>query len=406
MTVFVTDGDQRATLAVVRSLGRAGIRVTVASTHEESLAGRSKYCARRLVYPSPRDCEKEFLQWLVTEMASGEYRVLLPMTDLTVQLVTRVRGCLPSSVCLPFPGEEPVRFVQDKRHVLCVADRLSIPIPATFMLREDERLDAVARAVRYPAVIKPRFSRYWTGKGWCDGGVEYAWTADALIGKYEAIHKRIPFPLVQERIHGQGRGVFLLMWEGKLKAAFCHQRLREKPPWGGPSVYSESIPRDDRLIEKCVELLRALGWQGPAMVEFKIDQRDGEPKLMEVNGRFWGTLQLAVDAGIDFPLLLYQLASGENPPSQFDYKVGVRWRWLLGDLDHLLLQLARSQNGFSSHYVSRPRAFFRFLKLYEPSLRYDVCRREDPAPGWHELRTYMRDLARSLRSSREGSGAN
>jgi predicted ATP-grasp superfamily ATP-dependent carboligase len=406
MTVFVTDGEQRATLAVVRALGRAGICVIVGSSNSKSLAASSKYCSRSIVYPSPRHREEQFLQWLEKEMASGGYRVLLPMTDLTVQLTAKGRNHLLPYVSLPFPAEEPVQMVQDKRHVLGVADQLSIPIPDTFMLHPGEHLDDVAPRLRYPAVIKPRFSSYRSERGWHNGGVEYVCNPADLRRKYEAIHARIPFPLVQQRITGEGRGVFLLLWNGQLKAAFCHRRLREKPPWGGPSVYSESIPPDQPLIEKCVQLLRALGWQGPAMVEFKIDQSDGQAKLMEVNGRFWGSLQLAIDAGINFPVLLYQLARGENPPSQFDYKAGARWRWLLGDFDHLLLELSRSHNGFSGHHASRLRACLRFLKLYEPGLRYDVCRREDPMPGWHELRAYMRGVPQSLRLAREGDGAN
>ena len=157
--------------------------------------------------------------------------------------------------------------------------------------------------------------------------------------------KRIPEPLIQEKLNGEGQGVFLFVWDGELKSAFCHRRLREKPPSGGVSVYRESIPLDHNLVDKSFALLQALRWNGVAMVEFKVDARDGVPKLMEVNGRFWGSLQLAVDAGINFPLLLYRLACGEEVPAQFDYKAGVKSRWLLGDLDHLLIRLTHRNTG-------------------------------------------------------------
>jgi predicted ATP-grasp superfamily ATP-dependent carboligase len=182
-----------------------------------------------------------------------------------------------------------------------------------------------------------------------------------------------------------------------LKAAFCHRRLREKPPWGGVSVYRESMPFDSEIVNKSYRLLQTFGWQGPAMVEFKVDNRDGQLKLMEVNGRFWGSLQLALDAGMNFPLLYYRLAIGENAPAQFDYKAGVRSRWLLGDLDQLLIRWKHhgGQNGFSGYNESRLRASVDFMKFYERDLHYEILRFEDPAPGWYECKAYVRALMRS-----------
>lgn len=396
MTVFVTDGEQRATLAVVRSLGRAGIDVIVGSSRPASLAGSSRYCAGTVRYPSPRDAAGEFQDFLRGEMATGRYRVLLPMADLTARLAARSIDAIAPSVCVPLPSEDRLVLAQDKRCALMLAERVSIGHPETYMTGPEDRIEEIARRVNYPVVIKPRFSWYPRGAEWVSGGVEYARDAEELIRKYRLAHAQIPFPLVQEKIEGEGQGVFLLLWNGELKAAFAHRRLREKPPWGGPSVFRESIPLDPALLRKAVAFLQAIGWQGPAMLEFKVDNRDGEPKLMEVNGRFWGSLQLAIDAGVDFPLLLYRLATGETVAPQVDYKAGVKSRWLLGDLDHLLIRLthARAPDGSNGNHGSRVRACLDFLKLYERNSRYEVFRWEDPGPGWHEGREYVRSLGR------------
>jgi hypothetical protein len=204
---------------------------------------------------------------------------------------------------------------------------------------------------------------------------------------------------VQEKVEGEGRGVFLLLWDGEVKAAFCHRRLREKPPWGGVSVLSESLPLDEELVGRSAALLRKLGWQGVAMVEYKLDARDARAKLMEVNGRFWGSLQLAIDAGMDFPLLLYRLATGEDVPAQRNYRAGVKSRWLLGDLDHLWIRLRHAQgpNGAPLGGGSRLRACLDFLKLAERGQRYDVMRAEDFGPAWFELKGYVRDALRPRR---------
>src|SRR5262244_1944024 len=121
-------------------------------------------------------------------------------------------------------------------------------------------------------------------------------------------------------IYGEGRGAFLFVWNGELKAAFCHRRLREKPPWGGVSVLRDSVPYDAQVVNDSFRLLQTLGWdRGAAMVEYKRDSRDGRLKLMEINGRFWGSLQLAIDAGMDIPAMAYQAVHGQDVAPQANY---------------------------------------------------------------------------------------
>jgi len=188
---------------------------------------------------------------------------------------------------------------------------------------------------------------------------------------------------------GPGTGVFLLCDRGRLLTAFAHRRLREKPPSGGVSVLSESVPLDRYLRDEAMSLLGPLGWHGVAMVEYKQDSRTGRHMLMEVNGRFWGSLQLAVDAGIDFPYLCYQLAIGQPVALPSAYRVGVKSRWLLGDLDHLLIRLRGRRRELSTAEPSRLRALIEFLRRPTRGSQ-DVFRRDDPRPMFHELRQYVR----------------
>lgn len=324
----------------------------------------------------------------------AKYELLLPMTDVSVQLLAAARDTFSPLVGLPFPSKDRVARVQDKREMLRLARTIGIAYPNTYMLSEDEQLEEVAAKMTYPAVLKPRFSRFLKDGKLMAGTVLYASDRSSLLAEYRRLHALIPFPMVQERIEGEGQGIFLLMWNGELRAAFAHRRLREKPPWGGVSVLSESIALNRDLVEQSVALLNAAGWQGVAMVEFKVDRRDGRPKLMEVNGRFWGSLQLAIDAGIDFPLMLYRLALGEKVPSMFEYKIGIKSRWLLGDLDHLLIRLRRSgPPGVSmAGQKSKWRAVLDFVKLCERDTRYEVQRLDDLSPAWFEIRKYIGEI--------------
>jgi predicted ATP-grasp superfamily ATP-dependent carboligase len=188
--------------------------------------------------------------------------------------------------------------------------------------------------------------------------------------------------LLQRRVSGVGEGFFALRWGGRPVAMFAHRRLREKPPAGGVSVYRESIALDERLVGPGLRLLDALGWNGVAMIECKREQATGRQIVMEVNARFWGSLQLAIDAGIDFPALLVRCAAGEAVPECHDYRVGVRSRWFWGDVDHLYLRLRRSRAALQleNGAGSRLQALLDFLRIYPRRDRCEVWRWSDPAP--------------------------
>ena len=98
---------------------------------------------------------------------------------------------------------------------------------------------------------------------------------------------------------------------------------------------SISEPLDPVLAEQAVALLRKLNWEGVAMVEFKRDRAEQRSVLMEVNGRYWGSLPLAIGAGIDFPLYEWQIAHGQQPVIPASYPAGLRFRWLGGDIRRL-----------------------------------------------------------------------
>jgi predicted ATP-grasp superfamily ATP-dependent carboligase len=104
-------------------------------------------------------------------------------------------------------------------------------------------------------------------------------------------------------------------------------------------VYRESIPLDMEVLDAGRRLLDDLDWRGVAMVEYKRDAVSGRPVFMEVNGRFWGSLQLAIDAGVDFPALLASWVADSPAPRQAGYRCGVRLRWWWGDVDHLYQRL-------------------------------------------------------------------
>jgi len=388
MSALVTPGNLRSALAVTRSLGRRGITVAVADEHRAGMAGTSRYCRASVRVPSPARSGKAFVRAIHQEVGRGGHRVVIPADDITLSLISQARSQFEGLAVLPFPEFDTVQIAHDKGALMSLAEEKGIPVPKTVVVRDPADLRSVIRRVGLPAVVKARFSKFPLGGQWRNGGgTQYVHTAAELDEAYRAIREVSPSPLVQEYIPGDGRGIFVLMNRGRLRAAFAHRRIREKPPSGGVSVLSESVVLDSQLLEHSERILGALKWHGVAMVEFRRDVRDGVSKLLEINGRFWGSLQLAVDAGVDFPYLLYRLAVDGDVEPVFTYDVGVRLRWWLGDVDWLLLRL-RERAGIAGQLG----AILEFLRPTGKMARAEVFRWDDPAPAVVELSQYLRQM--------------
>ncbi|MGE0080104.1 MAG: ATP-grasp domain-containing protein [Thiohalomonadaceae bacterium] len=384
--MLVLDGNQRSALAVTRSLGARGIEVIVADVTATSLAGCSRHALGCATYPDPATAPSSFVQELARLVRAHDIGVLLPMTDVTTALVLRHRDAF-STVHVPFPAYATYENLVNKQKVMALARSLGVPVPLTHVIHAADDRFAVQGQVRFPVVIKPVYSKVQTPAGWISAGVQYADSADELEAKLSEHPCLGVVPLlVQQRISGHGHGIFALYDHGRPIAYFAHRRLRERPPSGGVSVLSESIALHPASLHFAEALLSQAAWHGVAMVEFKVDAQ-GTPYLMEVNGRFWGSLQLAVDAGVDFPLLLYRIATGESVERQNGYAFGCRNRWLLGDLDHLYWVLWKERHRYT--IGQRLRALGEFMKLYQRRTRYEVNRLDDWRPFLHELRGYF-----------------
>jgi predicted ATP-grasp superfamily ATP-dependent carboligase len=386
-TVIVTDGEQRAALAVVRSLGAAGYRCIVTSSSRPSIAGGSRFVARTVTVPNALERPIEYAEAIIALVAAEQAAVVLPIAEQSLLALLPVRARLSPAV-VPFPDIAAFSALTDKERLLEEASRLGIAIPSQEIVRD---IDAVASMdlsrLRYPIVLKPARSVSGRVGARATFSVTYASDVSDLQRRLRAL-PAAAFPvLLQQRVVGPGTGIFLLLWDGKLKAQFAHQRLSEKPPSGGVSVYRESVPIDEELRDRSRALLDRFGWCGVAMVEYKRDSATGQPYLMEVNGRFWGSLQLAIDSGVDFPRILVACALGEHSQQMTSYRVGVRSRWWWGQIDNLVGRVRRSATSgpLPPDTRSSPRALGDLL--LGPFRRADyeeVLRWTDPGPFWNE----------------------
>lgn len=399
MRVLVTDGENRAALAITRSLGRRGHEVIVGDSSRSSLAQASRYCASRVRYPDPVGMSEAFVDTLARIVRERAVDLLMPVSDITTSLVTAHRDRIACTI--PCAAAAVIDRAADKADIMATAERIGVPVPRGILVRRASEAPADP-GMGWPVVIKPWRSRVWTPHGWTFSSVSYAANARQLADDL-ARRPAHEFPvLLQERLVGPGLGVFACYHAGKPVALFSHRRLRERPPWGGVSVLCESADVHPEAGAHATRLLEEIGWQGVAMVEFKQDSRDGVPRLMEINGRFWGSLQLAIDAGVDFPALLVDSVTGREvqPP---EYRVGVRNRWFWGDVDSLLVTLFGARSAPVGYATAHKlRAAGQFLEMWAPNLYYDNPKWDDRGPFIAETRHWFGKLTQGLRSTRAG----
>jgi predicted ATP-grasp superfamily ATP-dependent carboligase len=201
--------------------------------------------------------------------------------------------------------------------------------------------------------------------------------------------------LVQELLSGRREGVTLFIQDSDVRASFAHTEHRTSPALGGASVLRESIPMPADIYDEAVRLVKALGLQGIAGVEFRRGA-GGQPLLMEINARLAGQIETALVSGMDFPLMIWQWATGQRvEPDAGGYRTGVRMRWLRGDMRWLRDNHRRAGRPDS---LSRARALWAFTAEFGRFPHYDCFDRRDLRPVLAEMRTTAAAIRKSKRA--------
>ncbi len=366
-SVLVSDPNQRVALTIIRSLGSRGVRVAALerSVFRHPLASVSRYCSGT----SWIEDYEEDTEIILKECA--KHALFIPVSSNTLLWAARHAKVVCQKTKLFIPSPETLCLANDKIELSSFASNLGIPIPKTYVMSKNVSLQAFSKTLLYPAVIKLR-----NDEGlYLEPEKRYriVRTPNEFIAWHQTLSAIKLDPLVQEYVEGEGVGFSALYDEqGRLRASFCHRRLREYPLSGGPSTLAESI-HDERLNAYGTQLLNMLHWTGPAMVEFKRNRKTGALTLLEINPRFWGTLPLAVACGIDFPYLLYRLAQGEDFAPVTQYPDGIRMRILFTDL----MAWKQIMAGPSSKIQTLAKAVSEYLT---PSIQDGFLSWKDPKP--------------------------
>jgi len=340
--VLITDADYKHTLAAVRSLGQKGYYIIAGATSKHAQSFYSKYCNEKLIYPDPHN-EDAFINFLLSYLNENNVNVLLPVGYTTNVVISKYKEKLLQYTRIPIADYSAMKIASNKKRTMKLAKKVGIPTPKEFTCAEQIN--------NFPVVAKGIYE---------SGHIHY------INSKEELQKLNISDYILQEYIPGDGFGFYALFNHGNVKAVFMHKRLREYPITGGSSTAAASI-YDADLLYLGLKLLKSLNWHGVAMVEFKKDIRNDKFTLMEINPKFWGSLDLSIVSGVDFSELAVKMALDEDFDTVLEYNKGIKFRWLFPD-DTL-------------HVLANPYSFREFLGDFIGKNTYGNVKLNDIKPN-------------------------
>lgn len=373
MRVLVTDAAYLHTLAILRYLAREGIHAYVMGSNKGSDISRySKYCRGYLEGPDYED-EKQYIEAVLEILAQQRVDLMIPVSYRATAIAAKYRNEIGQISKVEVAEYGQIGVALNKKHTYELADKLGVPVPQTCYPRRIEEVDALRSKTGYPVVIKSLFE---------SGGqiIEYAKSDSELVEKYRHMCSKHGYaegslPMIQEYVTGRETYSFCALYQhGVCKRVFMFREVRSVPYRGGSGSCVESY-YEPTMKEYGTKLLDALRWHGVADVEFKRDKNAEAWKLMEVNPKFWASLEVALRAGVNFPYHLCELALGKNLLYSEEYDRQLRFHFPLSR------ELA--------HVRENPKAFPLVLKdCLNPKVKSNVW--------WNDIRPHIREFASSV----------
>jgi predicted ATP-grasp superfamily ATP-dependent carboligase len=390
---LVLDGRLRQSLATVRSLGSRGLRVAVLETSDTAgvPAFWSRWCQQSFVCPAKVGTEA-YLTYLEQVLDSTGARVLISSFDATIALLRHHRERLERRVRIALSTEPALGMAINKEQTLEIAKRLGLGVPRGVTVRAVSEVAASLREIGLPAVVKPVESWAWDGKQGARIVPQLVTSPDEARRVVEELTRFGGTILFQEFLSGRRESLSLFYAHGEIYGRFAFWGKRTYPLMGGIYVLRQAIAFPPDTGEQAERLVREIGLEGYSQVEFRRDAV-GKPYLMEINPRLNMAIAHAVSAGVDFPYLLYQWASGERIDRVKSYRVGSWMRHLNGDIKAIAAVVRqRGEPGVPSP----AKAILDFCLSFLVPMKYDYVDWRDLRPAWTATKGFFAHHLRRL----------
>jgi predicted ATP-grasp superfamily ATP-dependent carboligase len=392
--------DTAIGVTVLRELGAHGVPVRGIGRSAAAIGRASRYCTGFSLRPVG-----PLADWLPDLIVQTGAKALLAISEgdlvALAQLPPVISGCT-----ILTPRAAPLAIVLDKSETLARAATLGIDVPISWQPSRGEDMVLRARTLTYPVIAKwadpPAMAQRVARLGLPLVKAEYLHDPDALIALINRYSPVGTWPLIQSYCPGLGLGQMIYMAGGEAVLRFQHRRLHEMPPEGGVSTLCESEPlsRHAAQMAKSEALLVSIGWDGPAMVEYRYDPENGRYWLMEINGRFWGSLPLASYSGAEFAWETYRRAIlGQTDTVQPQIK-SRRARYMIPETKRLIQLLFK--RGVIADPLFKPTPLADLIQyltgFFDPRMRYFLFSWGDPGPFFSDIRTVLMKALRREKS--------
>lgn len=379
--VLVTDGHTRAGLAVTRSLVRHGVSLLVLGADRFSPAFYSRRVKHALQAPPATSEPEAFTEFALNAIRRHHIRLAIPVTDHAVLLFDQHRQFFEQHTRLAMASSQALRCVLDKRQSLDLARHLGVPCPKQFELKDPRQIPQMVEALGFPIVLKrpgdpvdaqvPRFNFR----------VLYAHNEAELRRYLDQYCRNGVYPLFQECASGEVHNLCCFAVRGETIAVHEYQSIRRRE---GTGVLRKIVEPSPELVGYARDLLRALLWDGVAHVAFFVDKPRGKVWFMEINGRFWASLEGSVHAGWDFPVWTYEYFLHAKRPQPGSLQIGSMTCWHLGDLMALVSYWCGGEVPATGANPGKLRSTLQFLEGFHPAIHSDIFRWSDPWPAFIE----------------------
>ncbi len=319
--IVTEDEPSYGVLAGVRALRAAGWETWVALPGPGGYTARSRAAAGRIHVPDPASDAPAFLDALAAAARELGPAAILPGTEVGLVALAGADEAFPSGTRVGAPGRELVERATDKPTVEALAIEAGLDVPATERISRHALADR-AGGLPYPVVVKSVRTKV---RG--DGGRLRHGTVRRVDSPAELLEVAADLPgdelIVQPFLRGELAAVSGVAWEGRLVCAVHQVAKRICPPDCGLSAFAETVPADAELEASLAGLLGRLGWSGLFQAQFMRTRT--QAALIDLNPRMYGSLALAVSAGLNLPAIWVELLLGRSPVPG-PYRVGARYR--------------------------------------------------------------------------------
>ena len=373
MRVFVANARSATSLSVIRSLGRKKNEIFAATESREDCAIYSRYCTKKIFLKSDGNDADARVNELLKIIIENKIDVFLPvLSERILRKLSERKSEFEKYTRLPVPELEQFDTFDDKSKTALLLKSLNIPSPETYLVNDEQNVQELKETLQYPVLIKPH-----RGEG--SAGIKIIQKADQLLGSFQAIKEEFGPCFIQEFVPGtKYAAVFLANKNSEPVRFFVHKAIREYPITGGPTCFLESV-ENNAMLEYGSRILKEINYVGLVNMEFILDEKEGIPRIIDINPRFYGPLQGAVNAGVDFPYELFQLSLNRKIEPDLNYPLGKKCRALLfEDTKHLISVLRGVKS--PKYNIGKFRTLINYLNFFKDN-GYFILSFKDPLPG-------------------------